>query len=420
MSDHLLLISKEMDTFWVYGLLFVLLIVTGYLLYEKYKHGRCLGQSCQIRSKYQHDLETANGELEDALHKHNLALRSMNFGLVYIDKDFMVQWEMTDRIQQLVTKHRYVPGKHCYETIDLEREACNNCVFKAAVKAQKPAQHLVSTDGMIFEITATPVYDNNGTELLGGLLRIEEVTEKLKVDSMLRDAKERAEEANRLKTAFLANMSHEIRTPLNAIVGFSDMISQTDDAETKAEYAKIISTNNTLLLRLIDDVFDLAKIEAGTMGFYFAPIEVNEVMDNVYVRASAKNHNSDLQILFTDRELNCTIETDRKRLIQVLENLVDNALKFTSQGSITLGYRLDKQTDEILFFVKDTGIGIASDKLEEVFERFVKLNSFVNGTGLGLSLCRTIAERLGGTIGAESKEGEGSCFWFRLPVKRKE
>lgn len=418
MNDRLFLISVTMDVFGLYLLLGAMLIVIGYLSYKLYDLYRCpngglrkcIGRNCR--------LEVAKAELEDTLHKHSLALRSIDFGLVYIDKNYVVQWEVTDQIQQLVTKHHYVPGKHCYETLDLKSEACNNCVFKAAVKEQKTVKHLVSTDGMIFEITATPVYEGDNKELAGGLLRIEDVTEKLKLDNMLREAKEKAEEANRLKSAFLANMSHEIRTPLNAIVGFSEMICQTNDSQEKAEYMKIVATNNKLLLQIIGDIFDLSKIEAGTMGFDYSLVDVNEVMDNAYVRACGDNHNPDLQILFTDREVHCTMETDRKRLLQVLNHLVENAIKFTPQGLISIGYRYEREKEELHFFVKDTGIGIASDKAEKVFERFVKLNSFVNGTGLGLSLCQTIVGRLGGTMGVQSKEDEGSYFWFNLPMKR--
>lgn len=419
MNGRLFFISEAMNGSWLYLLLGVMLVTIGYLsykLYDLYKCPRggtkkCIGRNCL--------LDVTKSELEDALHKHQLALRSMDFGLVYIDKDFEVQWEMTDPIQQLVTKHRYVPGKRCYETLDLKIEACDNCVFKAAVREQKTAKHLVSAEGLIFEITATPIYEDNGNrELLGGLLRIEDVTEKLKVDNMLREAKEKAEEANRLKSAFFANMSHEIRTPLNAIVGFSDMICQTEDPQEKADYMKIIATNNKLLLQIIGDIFDLAKIDAGNAGFDYSLVDVNEVMDNAYVHACGDNHNPALQILFTDREPDCILETDRRRLLQVLNHLTENAIKFTPQGLITVGYQCDKEKEEVHFFVKDTGIGIASDQADKVFERFVKLNSFVNGTGLGLSLCRTIVERLGGTMGVDSKEDEGSCFWFNLPMKR--
>mgnify|MGYP002595483694 CR=1 FL=1 len=232
-------------------------------------------------------------------------------------------------------------------------------------------------------------------------------------------AKERAEESDRLKSAFLANMSHEIRTPLNAIIGFSDMICQTGEEEEKQEYMKIVSSNNELLLQLIDDILDLSKIEAGTMEFSLAPTDINDLMEGICRQMQEKNTSPDVAITFTEKAEECILNTDRVRLSQVIINFTNNAMKFTPKGSIQMGYRIDEAKDEIYFYVKDTGIGIPEDKINEVFERFVKLNTFAKGTGLGLAICRVIVERLGGTIGADSKEGEGSCFWFRLPITQK-
>ena len=247
----------------------------------------------------------------------------------------------------------------------------------------------------------------------------EDITEKVKMDKMLQEAKEKAEESNRLKSAFLANMSHEIRTPLNAIIGFSDMICQTGEEEEKQEYMKIVSSNNELLLQLIDDILDLSKIEAGTMEFTLAPTDINDLMEGICRQMQEKNTSPDVAITFTEKAEECILNTDRVRLSQVIINFTNNAMKFTPKGSIQMGYRIDEAKDEIYFYVKDTGIGIPADKINEVFERFVKLNTFAKGTGLGLAICRVIVERLGGTIGADSKEGEGSCFWFRLPITQK-
>ena len=238
-------------------------------------------------------------------------------------------------------------------------------------------------------------------------------------DELLQEAKEKAEESNRLKSAFLANMSHEIRTPLNAIVGFSEMVCQTEEEEERKEFVKIISSNNILLLQLIDDILDLSKIEAGTMEFTFAQTDINELMEGICRQMQEKNSSPDIQILFTEKADQCMMYTDRIRLSQVIINFTNNALKFTPKGSIEMGYRIEEAKDEIYFYVKDTGIGIPADKIDKVFERFVKLNSFIKGTGLGLAICRVIVERLGGVIGVESKEGEGSRFWFRIPRSEK-
>lgn len=246
-----------------------------------------------------------------------------------------------------------------------------------------------------------------------------DITQLKETEQMLIKAKEKAEEADRLKSAFLANMSHEIRTPLNAIIGFSDMICQTGEEEEKQEYMKIVSSNNELLLQLIDDILDLSKIEAGTMEFTLAPTDINDLMEGICRQMQEKNTSPDVAITFTEKAEECILNTDRVRLSQVIINFTNNAMKFTPKGSIQMGYRIDEAKDEIYFYVKDTGIGIPEDKINEVFERFVKLNTFAKGTGLGLAICRVIVERLGGTIGADSKEGEGSCFWFRLPITQK-
>lgn len=366
--------------------------------------------------KYEREITAAKEELEEAIKKQSLALKSIDFGLIYIDKTCRVQWEETTHIKSLVSGRHYTPGLICYQTSALRDKPCEHCAFKEAIEQGVIVRHTIRIDKVDFEVTATPVYATGGKEVIGGLLRFEDITEKLKIEQDLREAKNKAEESNRLKSAFLANMSHEIRTPLNAIVGFSDMICQVDDPVEKQEYMKIIIANNELLLQLIDDILDLSKIEAGTMDFSYSVTDVNELMSNICHQMEQKDHSPEVQISFIEKAPTCVINTDRVRLSQVMINLMSNAMKFTERGSISIGYRISEAKDEIYFFCKDTGMGIAADKLELVFERFVKLNAFVKGTGLGLAICRVIVERLGGAIGVDSKEGEGACFWFRIPV----
>ena len=366
--------------------------------------------------KYEREITAAKEELEEAIKKQSLALKSIDFGLIYIDKTYRVQWEETTHIKSLVPGRHYTPGLICYQTSALRDKPCEHCAFKEAIEQGVIVRHTIRIDKVDFEVTATPVYATGGKEVIGGLLRFEDITEKLKIEQDLREAKDKAEESNRLKSAFLANMSHEIRTPLNAIVGFSDMICQIDDPADKQEYMKIIIANNELLLQLIDDILDLSKIEAGTMDFSYSVTDINELIGNICHQMEQKDHSPEVQISFIEKAPACVINTDRVRLSQVMINLMSNAMKFTERGSISIGYRISEAKDEIYFFCKDTGMGIAADKLELVFERFVKLNAFVKGTGLGLAICRVIVERLGGTIGVDSKEGEGACFWFRIPV----
>lgn len=239
-----------------------------------------------------------------------------------------------------------------------------------------------------------------------------------KAYSRLSEAVEKAEQANQLKSAFLANMSHEIRTPLNVIVGFSNMLPHTEDPVEMREYADIIETNTDLLLQLINDILDLSKIEAGTFDFYPSSIDVNQTMEEIEQSMRLRLKNSDVTLAFTERLPGCLFYIDKNRLIQLLANFVNNAIKFTQTGTICMGYRMT-DTDTIYFYVSDTGCGMSNEQCEHVFERFVKYNPFIQGTGLGLSICRTIVERLGGEIGVDSEEGKGSTFWFTLPYRKR-
>ena len=239
-----------------------------------------------------------------------------------------------------------------------------------------------------------------------------------KAYSRLSEAVEKAEQANQLKSAFLANMSHEIRTPLNAIVGFSNMLPHTEDPVEMREYADIIETNTDLLLQLINDILDLSKIEAGTFDFYPSSIDVNQTLEEIEQSMRLRLKNSDVTLAFTERLPGCLFYIDKNRLIQLLANFVNNAIKFTQTGTICMGYRMT-DTDTIYFYVSDTGCGMSNEQCEHVFERFVKYNPFIQGTGLVLSICRTIVERLGGKIGVDSEEGKGSTFWFTLPYRKR-
>lgn len=230
----------------------------------------------------------------------------------------------------------------------------------------------------------------------------------------LRVAKEQAEESNRLKSAFLANMSHEIRTPLNAIVGFSGLLPYAEDEVEKLEYVSIIEHNNVLLLQLISDILDLAKVEAGTFDFNYQPTDINQILEEIEQSASLRLKDKPVTFVFDQRIPEFTLFTDRTRVMQVITNFVTNAIKFTTEGSIHIGYRM-KDAEIVYFYVADTGSGLLESDQDRIFERFVKLNSFVQGTGLGLSISRTIISKMGGEIGVDSKLGKGSVFWFTLP-----
>ena len=241
------------------------------------------------------------------------------------------------------------------------------------------------------------------------------ITNRKKMEQELTTAKDLAEESNRLKSAFLANMSHEIRTPLNAIVGFSGILASTEEEEEKQEYVSIIENNNTLLLQLISDILDLSKIEAGTLELNYSNIELNELMRELERGFLLRVKTDAVKLEFVEPAGPCMAYTEKNRLSQLMINLVTNAIKFTEKGSIRFGYEM--RENELYFYVADTGCGIPKDKQQNIFGRFVKLNSFAQGTGLGLSICQTLIERMGGRIGVESEEGKGSTFWFTLPYK---
>lgn len=239
------------------------------------------------------------------------------------------------------------------------------------------------------------------------------ITDRKNIEQELLYAKEKAEESNRLKSAFLANMSHEIRTPLNAIVGFSNILAATEKEEDKQEYISIIENNNTLLLQLVSDILDLSKIEAGTMEFRYSDVDLNFILKDLQESTQDRTEKG-VQVMFENSIPDCYIRTEKTRLLQVMGNMLANAAKFTREGSIRFGYRLNEKED-LYFYVTDTGCGISPQQQEKIFGRFVKLNHFAQGTGLGLSLCQMIVQHLGGQIGVESEEGKGTTFWFTIP-----
>ena len=243
-----------------------------------------------------------------------------------------------------------------------------------------------------------------------------DITDQKILERKLRLAKEEAEESNRIKSAFLANMSHEIRTPLNAIVGFSSILAEDVSEEERTEYLSIISKNNDILLQLINDILDLSKIEAGTLEYVYANIDVNKMLSEIEQAARMRQTNANVAICAVTPLEGLLLYTDQRRVTQVLNNFISNAMKFTNTGSITFGYEEPKD-GYIRFFVTDTGTGIPPEKVADIFNRFVKLDSFKQGTGLGLAISQNIVKELKGEIGVASELGKGSTFWFTLPYK---
>ncbi len=367
---------------------------------------------------YEKTLMEAKQNVEKIQEINQLILDHSNNGLVYLHPDYMIEWENLAQYSEHPLAGRYKAGLCCYKSVMHRDSPCPGCVMhKALETGKREMKEVTFDDEFTVEITATPVYDiKNEGQIRGVVLKYEDVSERTRVANEWKRAKEAAEMSDRLKSIFLSNMSHEIRTPLNAIVGFSELLVNTDDPKDKEEYMAIINRNNELLLQLISDILDLSKIEAGTLEFIYDMVDINEMLRGLEMSYRQKiAEHPGIDISFTSHMDECVVYTEKNRVMQVISNFLNNALKFTREGHIHFGY--EEQENGLRFFVSDTGKGIPVEKQGEIFKRFVKLDSFTNGTGLGLAICQTIVRKLGGEIGVLSEEGKGSTFWFTLPVR---
>lgn len=360
------------------------------------------------------EIERINKEKLALMEYNQLILENASIGLVYLSPDYIVQWENLSNYSSHPMAKAYKTGVLCYKNAWGYDSPCKGCVVEKAMKSNRMESKVVTlSGGLTIEISGKAVR-NEQNEIAGYVLKFDDITDKMRIDEELRYAISKAEEANRLKSAFLANMSHEIRTPLNAIIGFSQILAETEDAAEREQYAKIITENNDLLLQLINDILDLSKIESDMLKFVYSSIDLNNLMSNIESAMKMKAKlNEHVEISFEDRLPECIIITDGKRLQQVITNLMNNAMKFTEKGSIRFGYSSVGE-NKLRFYVADTGIGIPEEKREDIFNRFTKLNNFKAGTGLGLAICRTIVQKLGGEIGVEPNDGGGSVFWFTI------
>ena len=244
-----------------------------------------------------------------------------------------------------------------------------------------------------------------------------DITNLQNIEQELIKARIKAEQSDRLKSAFLANMSHEIRTPLNAIVGFSELLTETDDAEEKFEYKQLIETNSEILLKLIGDILDLSKIEVGSIDINRQKLNLCQLCDELYRSFQQRIKNPKVTLKLINPYTKCVANFDKYRFMQIFTNFATNAIKYTPQGEIVMGYEC--MPGQVRIYVKDSGIGIPEEKKKRIFSRFEKLDTFAQGTGLGLSICKTIVEHLQGDISVKSEIGKGSCFTVTLPFDRK-
>ena len=266
-----------------------------------------------------------------------------------------------------------------------------------------------ATDYRYSSFTYSAVEDEAGNIVVITFIQ-RDITEDIIYQQNLITAKNKAEEADKLKSTFLANMSHEIRTPLNAIVGFSELLTETDDAEEKFEYKQLIETNNEILLKLIGDILDLSKIEVGSIDINRQKLNLCQLCDELYRSFQQRIKNPKVTLKLINPYTKCVANFDKYRFMQIFTNFATNAIKYTPQGEIVMGYEC--MPGQVRIYVKDSGIGIPEEKKNRIFSRFEKLDTFAQGTGLGLSICKAIADATGGEVGFKSKANIGSEFWY--------
>lgn len=266
-----------------------------------------------------------------------------------------------------------------------------------------------ATDYRYSSFTYSAVEDEAGNIVVITFIQ-RDITEDIIYQQNLITAKNKAEEADKLKSTFLANMSHEIRTPLNAIVGFSELLTETDDAKEKFEYKQLIETNSEILLKLIGDILDLSKIEVGSIDINRQKLNLCQLCDELYRSFQQRIKNPKVTLKLINPYTKCVANFDKYRFMQIFTNFATNAIKYTPQGEIVMGYEC--MPGQVRIYVKDSGIGIPEEKKNRIFSRFEKLDTFAQGTGLGLSICKAIADATGGEVGFKSKANIGSEFWY--------
>lgn len=409
------------------ALLSTLIILCAILLISfLWKRRKCL--------RMQKRLFRESRKLEHTNHVASAILKNVHAFILLINNDFKVL--KTNYYQQTGTRKgpeekRVGDLLQCCNALSAEGGCgthvyCGSCPIRQAIRQafeqRRGFTNLEATLNMVTSENQTVACEAviSGSYFLlneeeNMVLTVHDITHLKQVERELKVAKEKAENADIAKSAFLANMSHEIRTPLNAITGFAEVMGSANTEEEKTQYQEIIKMNADLLMQLVNDILDMSKIEAGTLEFVYSTVDINLLLSDLQrlFQMRINDAGGKVQIIAEPSLSSCLIQTDRNRVAQVISNFVGNAIKFTREGNIRIGY--EAKDTELYFYVKDTGTGIPAEKLSNVFGRFVKLNKDQKGAGLGLSISQTIVGKLSGQIGADSIEGEGSTFWFTLP-----
>ena len=411
------------------ALLPILLIICAILLLSYlWERRKCL--------RMQKRLFRESRKLEHTNHIASAILKNVHAYILLIDNDFKVlktnYYQLTGTQKGLEEK-RVGDLLQCRNALSAEggcgtHAYCGSCPIRCAIRqAFEQRRGFTDLEATLNVLTSEKKSVECDAVISGSyfllneeenmVLTVHDITQLKETEKQLTLAKEKAENADLSKSAFLANMSHEIRTPLNAITGFAEVLASANTEEEKAQYQEIIKMNADLLLQLVNDILDMSKIEAGTLKFVYTKVDINLLLSDLrqLFQMRVNDAGKNIRIIAEPSLPSCSIETDRNRVAQVLSNFTTNAIKFTQEGTISIGY--EARDTELYFYVTDTGAGIPADKLPEVFGRFVKLNKDKKGTGLGLSISKTIVNKLEGQIGADSVEGKGSTFWFTIPYR---
>ena len=411
------------------ALLPILLIICAILLLSYlWERRKCL--------RMQKRLFRESRKLEHTNHIASASLKNVHAYILLIDNDFKVlktnYYQLTGTQKGLEEK-RVGDLLQCRNALSAEggcgtHAYCGSCPIRCAIRqAFEQRRGFTDLNATLNVLTSEKKSVECDAVISGSyfllneeenmVLTVHDITQLKETEKQLTLAKEKAENADLSKSAFLANMSHEIRTPLNAITGFAEVLASANTEEEKAQYQEIIKMNADLLLQLVNDILDMSKIEAGTLEFVYTKVDINLLLSDLrqLFQMRVNDAGKNIRIIAEPSLPSCSIETDRNRVAQVLSNFTTNAIKFTQEGTISIGY--EARDTELYFYVTDTGAGIPADKLPEVFGRFVKLNKDKKGTGLGLSISKTIVNKLEGQIGADSVEGKGSTFWFTIPYR---
>ena len=411
------------------ALLPILLIICAILLLSYlWERRKCL--------RMQKRLFRESRKLEHTNHIASAILKNVHAYILLIDNDFKVlktnYYQLTGTQKGLEEK-RVGDLLQCRNALSAEggcgtHAYCGSCPIRCAIRqAFEQRRGFTDLEATLNVLTSEKKSVECDAVISGSyfllneeenmVLTVHDITQLKETEKQLTLAKEKAENADLSKSAFLANMSHEIRTPLNAITGFAEVLASANTEEEKAQYQEIIKMNADLLLQLVNDILDMSKIEAGTLEFVYTKVDINLLLSDLrqLFQMRVNDAGKNIRISAEPSLPSCSIETDRNRVAQVLSNFTTNAIKFTQEGTISIGY--EARDTELYFYVTDSGAGIPADKLPEVFGRFVKLNKDKKGTGLGLSISKTIVNKLEGQIGADSVEGKGSTFWFTIPYR---